>query len=96
MAEDRNLERTAQQLQQRVVFLQRLGLGLDVLLGGVLAALLATVLRALLGWSVPLLVVYGCLPSSLWVFSSGWHGVSAVPRWIPWSALIVPLASMPL
>ena len=78
MAEDRNLERTAQQLQQRVVFLQRLGLGLDVLLGGVLAALLATVLRALLGWSVPLLVVYG------------------VPRWIPWSVLIVPLASMPL
>ena len=61
MAEDRNLERTAQQLQQRVVFLQRLGLGLDVLLGGVLAALLATVLRALLGWSVPLLVVYGAL-----------------------------------
>ena len=61
MAEDRNLERTAQQLQQRVVFLQRLELGLDVLLGGVLAALLATVLKALLGWSVPLLVVYGML-----------------------------------
>ncbi len=61
MAEYRNLERTAQQLQQRVVFLRRLGLGLDVLLGGVLAALLATVLKALLGWSVPLLVVYGVL-----------------------------------
>ncbi|HEY5864867.1 MAG TPA: hypothetical protein VI542_04840 [Candidatus Tectomicrobia bacterium] len=61
MAEDRNLERTAQQLQQRVVFLQRLGLGLDVLLGGVLAALMATVLKALLGLSVPLLAVYGML-----------------------------------
>ena len=61
MAEERKLERTAQQLQQRVVFLQRLGLGLDVLLGGVLAALLATVLRALLGWSVPLPVIYGAL-----------------------------------
>lgn len=61
MAEDRNLERTVQQLQRRVVLLRRLGLGLDVLLGGVLVALLATVLTALLGWSVPLLVVYGVL-----------------------------------
>jgi hypothetical protein len=61
MAEDRNLERTAQKLQQRAVFLQRLGLGLDVLLGGVLAALLATVLRAFLGWAIPLLVIYGVL-----------------------------------
>jgi hypothetical protein len=70
MTEGRNLERTAQQLQQRVMFLQRLGLGLDVLLGGVLAALLATVLRSLLGWAVPLLVVYGALASvALGVFA---------------------------
>jgi hypothetical protein len=61
MAEKRNLERTAQQLQQRVVCLQRLGLGLDVLLGWALAALLGTVLRAFLGWTVPLLVVYGAV-----------------------------------
>jgi len=51
MAEYHNLERAAQQLQQRFVSLQRLGLGLDVLLGGVLAALLATILTTLLGWS---------------------------------------------
>ena len=61
MAEYNNLGRAAQQLQWRVIFLQRLGLGLDVLLGGVLAALLATVLTTLLGWTVPLLVVYGAL-----------------------------------
>ncbi len=61
MAEYHNLERAAQQLQQRFVSLQRLGLGLDVLLGGVLAALLATILTTLLGWSVPLLVVYGAI-----------------------------------
>ena len=61
MAEHHNLERAAQRLQQRSIFLQRLGLGLDVLLGGGLAALLATVLTTLLGWSVPLLVVYGAL-----------------------------------
>jgi hypothetical protein len=61
MAEYHNLERATQQLQQRFVSLQRLGLGLDVLLGGVLAALLATVLTTLLGWSVPLLVLYGAI-----------------------------------
>jgi len=61
MAEYYNLERAAQQLQRRVIFLRRVRLGLDVLLGGVLAALLATVLTTLLGWSVPLLVVYGAL-----------------------------------
>jgi hypothetical protein len=61
MAEYHNLERAAQQLQQRFVSLQRLGLGLDVLLGGVLAALLATILTTLLGWSVPWLVVYGAI-----------------------------------
>jgi len=37
MAEYHNLESAAQQLQRRVIFLRRLGLGLDVLLGGVLA-----------------------------------------------------------
>src|SRR5262245_32120234 len=61
MAEYDNLGRAAQQLQRRVIFLQRLRLGLDVLLGGVLAALLATVLTTLLGWTVPLPVVYGAL-----------------------------------
>ena len=61
MAEYHNLESAAQQLQRRVIFLRRLGLGLDVLLGGVLAALLATVLTTMLGWSVPLPVVYGAL-----------------------------------
>ena len=61
MAEYHNLERAAQQLQQRLAFLQRLGLGLDVLLGGALAALLATVLITLLGRSVPWPAVYGAL-----------------------------------
>src|SRR5438093_11857972 len=61
MAEYHNLESAAQRLQRRVLFLRRLELGLDVFLGGVLAALLATVLTALLGWSVPLPVLYGVL-----------------------------------
>jgi hypothetical protein len=61
MAKGHNLERATQQLQQRVVFLRRLELGLDVFLGGTLAALLATVLMTLEGWSVPLPVVYGVL-----------------------------------
>ena len=43
MAEYHNLESAAQQLQRRVIFLQRLGLGLDVLLGGVLAAVAGAV-----------------------------------------------------
>src|SRR5215475_5032115 len=58
MVEYHNLERAARQLQQRFISLQRLELGLDVLLGGVLVALLATILTALLGWPVPLLAVY--------------------------------------
>jgi hypothetical protein len=61
MAKDHNLECAARQLQRRVIFLRRLRIGLDVLLGGVLAALLATVLTTLAGWSVPLPVVYGVL-----------------------------------
>jgi hypothetical protein len=65
MAEYHNLEHAAQQLQRRVIFLRRFGLGLDVLLGGVLAALLATVLTTLLGWAGPLLAVYGALAVGL-------------------------------
>jgi hypothetical protein len=61
MAKYHNLECATRQLQRRVMFLQRLRIGLDVLLGGVLAALLATVLTPLAGWSVPLPVVYGAL-----------------------------------
>jgi len=61
MAKYHNLEYAAQQLQRRVMVLQRLRIGLEVLLGGVLAALLATVLTTLAGWSVPLPVVYGAL-----------------------------------
>jgi len=61
MVEHRNLERAAQRLQQRFVSLRRWGLGLDVLLGGVLAALLATLLTALLGWAVPRPVLYGAM-----------------------------------
>jgi hypothetical protein len=61
MVEHHNLERAVQRLQQRFVFLRRLGLGLDVLLGGVLAALLATLLTALLGWTVPRLMLYGAI-----------------------------------
>src|SRR5215475_12524951 len=61
MVEYDNRGRAVRQVQQRVIFLRRLGLGLDVLLGGVLAALLATVLTTLMGWSVPLPVVYGAL-----------------------------------
>ena len=80
MAEYHNLEHATQQLQRRVMFLRRLGLGLDVLLGGILAALLATVLTTLLGWTVPLWVVYGALAVALvGIFacgfgcSSGYH-----------------------
>jgi len=61
MVEHRNLARAVQQLQQRYVSLQRWGLGLDVLLGGVLAALLATMLSALFGWSIRRLVVYAAI-----------------------------------
>jgi hypothetical protein len=61
MAEYHNLESVAQRLQRRVIFLRRLGLGLDVLLGGVLAALLAMVLTTLWGWPVPLPMLYGAL-----------------------------------
>jgi len=61
MIEHHNLERAAQRLQQRFVSLQRWGLGLDVLLGGVLTALLATLLTALVGWAVPRLVLYGAI-----------------------------------
>ena len=74
MAEYHNLESAARQLQRRVIFLRRLGLGLDVLLGGVLAALLATVLTTLLGWTVPLLVVYGALAMvAVGIFAAGCH-----------------------
>src|SRR3989442_122251 len=61
MVEHHNLERAAQRLQQRFVSLRRWGLGLDVLLGGVLAALLATLLTALVGWAVPRLIIYGAI-----------------------------------
>jgi hypothetical protein len=61
MAKYHNLECAAQQLQRRIIFLRRLRIGLDVLLGGVLAALLATVLTTLAGWSGPLPIVYGAL-----------------------------------
>jgi hypothetical protein len=61
MAQYHNLECATRQLQRRVRFLQRLRIGLDVLLGGVLAVLLVTVLTTLAGWSVPLPVVYGAL-----------------------------------
>src|SRR5437764_13595838 len=61
MVEHPNLERAAQRLQQRFMSLRRWRLGLDVLLGGVLAALLATLLTALLGWAVPWLMLYGAI-----------------------------------
>ena len=61
MVEHHNLERTAQRLQQRFVSLRRWGLGLDVLLGGGLAALLATLLTALFGWAVPQRLLYGTI-----------------------------------
>src|SRR5512145_774855 len=61
MAKYHNLECAAQQLQRRVIFLRRLKIGLDVLLGGVLAALLTTVLTTLAGWSGSLPIVYGAL-----------------------------------
>src|SRR5262245_20300711 len=61
MVEHHNLERTAQRLQQRLVSLRRWRIGLDVLLGGVLAALLTTLLTALAGWTVPRLVLYGAI-----------------------------------
>ena len=86
MAEYHNLESAAQQLQRRVIFLRRLGLGLDVLLGGVLAALLATVLTTLLGWSVPLVVVYGALAVVL-------TGIFAGLAWRVRSAALEVLAS---
>ena len=86
MAEYHNLESVAQQLQRRVIFLWRLGLGLDVLLGGALAALLATVLTTLLGWAVPLLVVYGALAVVL-------VGIFAGLAWRVRSAALEVLAS---
>jgi hypothetical protein len=61
MAEYHNLERAAQQLQQRSVWLQHLAFGCDVLLGGGGVALLATLLAALAGWALPLVVFYGAL-----------------------------------
>src|SRR5262245_25116742 len=61
MIEHHNLEHAAQQLQHRFVSLRRWGLGLDVLLGGVLAALLATLLTALAGWAIPRLILYGAI-----------------------------------
>lgn len=61
MVEHHNLERAVQRLQRRFVSLRRWGLGLDVLLGGVCAALLVTLLTALLGWAVPRLLLYGAL-----------------------------------
>jgi hypothetical protein len=86
MAEYHNLEHAAQRLQRRVVFLRRLRLWLDVLLGGVLAALLATVLTTLLGWSGSLLVIYGALAVLL-------GGIFAGLRWRVRSAALEVLAS---
>jgi len=79
MAEYHNLESAAQRLQRRVIFLRRLGLGLGGFPGGVLAGLLATVLTTLLGWSGPLLVVYGALAAVLVGIFAGlaWHVRSA-------------------
>jgi hypothetical protein len=86
MAKYRNLECAAQQLQRRVIFLRRLRIGLDVLLGGVLAALLVTVLTALGGWSVPLPAVYGALAVVL-------VGLFAGLAWQARSAALEVLAS---
>lgn len=61
MVEHHNLERAVRQLQQRDVSLRRLRLGLDVVLGGLLTALLATLGLGLLAWSVPRLLVYGAI-----------------------------------
>src|SRR5215831_20322947 len=82
MAEYHNLERAAQQLQRRVIFLRRLRLGLDVLLGGVLTALLVTVLTTLLGWSMSLPVIYGALAVILVGLFAGlaWRVRSAAPE----------------
>ncbi|MBM3222633.1 MAG: hypothetical protein FJZ47_02345 [Candidatus Tectomicrobia bacterium] len=56
-----HLDRAAQRLQQRSVRLQRLVLGCDVLLGCCGAALLATLLAALAGWTLPSGIFYGIL-----------------------------------
>jgi hypothetical protein len=85
MAEYHNLESVAQRLQRRVIFLRRLGLGLDVLLGGVLAALLATVLTTLRGWPVPLPMLYGALAVVL-------VGIFVVLAWRVQSATLEVLA----
>jgi hypothetical protein len=50
-----------QRLQRRFVLLRRWALGLDVLLGGAAFCFLATVVIKLVGWSVPLLYVYGAI-----------------------------------
>jgi hypothetical protein len=86
MAEYHNLERAAQRLQRRVVCLRRLQVGLDVLLGGVLAALLVTALTTLLGWSGSLLVLYGALAVIL-------GGIFAGLVWRVRSAALEVLAS---
>lgn len=61
MVESRHLEHAAQRLQQRAVRLRRCAIGLDVLLGGVLIAFLATLVVTLGGWAMPLGLVYGGL-----------------------------------
>ncbi|HEY7491544.1 MAG TPA: hypothetical protein VIH59_10610, partial [Candidatus Tectomicrobia bacterium] len=61
MAEQSNLDITARRLQRRFVALRRCALGLDVVLGAVLAGFLATLGIALTGWSVAFPVVYGVM-----------------------------------
>jgi hypothetical protein len=61
VAEQSNLDVTAQRLQRRFVALRRRALGLDVLLGAALVGFLATLGIVLTGWSVAFSAVYGMI-----------------------------------
>jgi hypothetical protein len=61
MGTSNNVDTVVRRLQQRFVGLQRCVLGLDVLLGAMVAGFLATVSITLLGWAVPLRLAYGAI-----------------------------------
>lgn len=61
METSENIAAVIQRLQRRFVSLRRCAIGLDVCLGGIVACFLATVVIALAGWPVPLLLVYGSI-----------------------------------
>ena len=82
MAEYHNLERAAQQLQQRCCIPAALEAGAGCAPGrSTRGAARHQSLTTLLGWSVPLLVVYGATCAGpQWASLPGWRGASGVPH----------------